>query len=139
VGKTTTKVILDTNILVSALGWQGNPHRVLQKAIDKEVELFISYEQLEELARVLDYPKFDFTAEEKTRFKVLISATAVLVRPRTKLDIIKEDPSDNRILECALASKADFIISGDAHLIALGKLESTRIVSASQFLTASKR
>jgi uncharacterized protein len=139
VGKTTTKVILDTNILVSALGWQGNPHRVLQKAIDKEVELFISYEQLEELARVLDYPKFDFTAEEKTRFKALISATAVLVRPRTKLDIIKEDPSDNRILECALASKADFIISGDAHLIALGKLESTRIVSASQFLTASKR
>jgi putative PIN family toxin of toxin-antitoxin system len=137
VGK-TAKVILDTNVLVSALGWQGNPHKVLQRVVDKEAELFISYEQFEELARVLDYPKFNFTEEEKVRFKALISALAVFVTPRTRLDIVKEDPSDNRILECALVAKADFIISGDEHLLALGKLEGTRIVSAGQFMRESQ-
>jgi len=59
VGKKTTKVTLDTNILISALGWRGNPHRILQKVINKEIELFVSHEQFEELARVLDYPKFE--------------------------------------------------------------------------------
>lgn len=134
----TAKVVLDTNVLVSALGWQGNPHKVLQRVVDKEAELFISYEQFEELARVLDYPKFSFTEEEKTRFKALISAMAVFVTPRTRLDIVKEDPSDNRILECALVAKADFIISGDEHLLALGKLEGTMIVSAGQFMRESQ-
>jgi len=137
VGK-TTKVILDTNVLVSALGWQGNPHRVFQKVIAKEAELFISYGQFEELARVLDYPKFNFTEDEKARFKGLISTIAVFVTPRTKLDIVKEDPSDNRILECALVAKADFIISGDEHLLALGKLEGTKIVSPGLFMRESQ-
>ena len=100
----TTKVILDTNVLVSALGWPGNPHKVFQKVIAKEAELFISYGQFEELARVLDYPKFNFTEDEKARFKGLISTIAVFVTPRTKLDIVKEDSSDNRILECALVA-----------------------------------
>ena len=87
---------------------------------------------------MLDYPKFSFTEEEKTRFKALISAMAVFVTPRTRLDIVKEDPSDNRILECALVAKADFIISGDEHLLALGKLEGTMIVSAGQFMRESQ-
>jgi putative PIN family toxin of toxin-antitoxin system len=59
------KVTLDTNILISALGWKGNPHKILQKVIDGEIELFISYDQFDELSRVLDYPKFDFTDEQK--------------------------------------------------------------------------
>ena len=62
-----TKVTLDTNVLISALGWKGNPHRILQKAIDGEIELFLSNEQFEEFARVLDYPKFDLTDDQKSR------------------------------------------------------------------------
>jgi putative PIN family toxin of toxin-antitoxin system len=63
VGK-KTKVILDTNILVSALGWEkGNSHKILQKVIDRELELFISHEQFEEISRVLDYPKLKFAEE----------------------------------------------------------------------------
>jgi uncharacterized protein len=59
------KVTLDTNILISALSWKGNPHKILQKVIDGEIELFISYDQFDELSRVLDYPKFDFTDEQR--------------------------------------------------------------------------
>ena len=104
----------------------------------KEAELFISYGQFEGLARVLDYPKFNFTEDEKARFKGLISTIPVFVTPRTKLDIVKEDSSDNRILECALVAKADFIISGDEHLLALGKLEGTKIVSPDLFMRESR-
>ena len=133
-GKERTKVSLDTNILVSAFGWRGKPHRILEKAIDGDIELFISYSQFEELSRVLDYPKFGFTEEQKSRFKALISAIATFVQPTTELDIVKDDPSDNRILECALVAKADVIISGDAHLLSLGRLGRTRIMTASDFL-----
>jgi putative PIN family toxin of toxin-antitoxin system len=134
VGKERTKVSLDTNILVSALGWRGKPHGILEKAIDGDVELFISYSQFEELSRVLDYPKFGFTEEQKSRFKALISAIATFVQPTTELDIVKDDPSDNRILECALVAKVDVIISGDEHLLSLGRLGRTKIMTASNFL-----
>lgn len=129
-----TKATLDTNILISALGWRGNPHRVLQKLVDGEIELFISTEQFEELARVLDYPKFDFTEEQKVRFKALILAIATIVKPKRRLDIVKEDPSDNRILECALVADVDFVISGDEHLLSLGQVERIKIVKANEFL-----
>ena len=137
-GKTKTRVTLDTNMLVFALGWQGNPHRILQKVINGETELFISHEQFEELTRVLDYPKFDFTEAQKARFKALISAMATFVNPSARLDTIKEDPSDNKILDSALAAKVDFIVSGDEHLLALGKLGGMKIVSPSEFLRVNQ-
>jgi uncharacterized protein len=85
------------------------------------------------LARVLDYPKFDLTEEQKDRFKALISATATFVEPK-KLDIVKEDPSDNKILECAQAADVDFIVSGDDHLLSLRKFGRIEVVEATEFL-----
>ena len=90
------------------------------------------------MARVLDYPKFNFSEEEKSRFKALISAAATFVKPTTRLDIIKEDPSDNMILECALVSNADFIISGDEHLLGLANFRGAKIVSAGFFMKEFK-
>ena len=52
-----TRIILDTNILVSGLGWKGNPHKILEKVFTGEIELFISREQFEELSRVLELPE----------------------------------------------------------------------------------
>lgn len=133
-----TKVTLDTNTLVSALGWlKGNPHKILQKAIDGEIDLFVSHEQFEEMSRVLEYPKLRFTEEQKARLKSLLSERATFVKTTSTLDMVKDDPSDNRILECAQAAEVDFLVSGDEHLLALGRLGRTRIVSASDFLKAS--
>jgi putative PIN family toxin of toxin-antitoxin system len=130
------KITLDTNIFVSALGWKGNPHKIMQKVVDGELGLFMSYAQSEELSRVLDYPKFGFTKEQKTRFMTLVSQITTFIKTPTELDIVKEDPSDNRILECALAADVDFIVSGDEHLLSLEKLGRIRIVSARDFLEA---
>ena len=107
------KVTLDTNILISALGWNGNPRRILEKITKGELELFISYEQFNEFLRVLSYERLGFTEEEKSKYKTLISEIATFVKTPTEVDIIKNDPSDNRILECALVANVDYIVSGD--------------------------
>ncbi len=59
---------------------------------------------------------------------------ATLVRTTTKLNVIKKDPADNRILECALAARVNFIISGDEYLLSIRKLGRTKIINASEFL-----
>lgn len=67
-----TKAALDTNILISALGWKGKPKQVFEKVISGRVELVISDDQFSELSKVLDYPRLQFTDEQKDRFKSLI-------------------------------------------------------------------
>ena len=59
------RIVLDTNILISALGWSGNPRIIFDKVIEGEFELILSFKQLDELLRVLNYPKFKFTYEQK--------------------------------------------------------------------------
>jgi len=114
-----TKATLDTNILISALGWKGNPKQVFEKIVNREVELIISEVQFNELSEVLDYPKFQFTEERKDRFKALILEVATFVKPVEKIDVIKDDPDDNIILECAVTGSVDYIVSGDPDLLDL--------------------
>jgi hypothetical protein len=72
----------------------------------------------------------------KDEIQGLVSQITTFVRTPKKLDVIKEDSSDNRILECALAADVDFIISGDVHLLSLEKLGRIKIVSARDLLEA---
>lgn len=129
-----TKVTLDTNTLISALGWKGNPKRVLDKIVNGELELIFSEAQLAELSEVLGYPKFHFKEEQKEKLKALISQIATFVNPSEKIEIVKEDPDDNTILECAIAGKASFIITGDSDLLQLKKFRQVKIRTAKEFL-----
>jgi uncharacterized protein len=129
------KVTLDTNVLVSALGWFGKPHEILDRAISGEFELVISYDQFDELSRVLNYDKFGFTEEEKDTFKSLLFEKATFVKPKHKITAVPDDPSDNIILECAVDGNADFIITGDPHLLDLVKYGSIFILKPRQFLS----
>jgi len=114
-----TKATLDTNILISSLGWKGTPNKVFDKIAKKEVELIISDEQFSELSEALEYPKFQFTEEQKDRFKSLILEIATVVKPVEKIDAIKTDPDDNVILETAVAGNTDYIVTGDPDLLDL--------------------
>ena len=129
-----TKVTLDTNILVSALGWQGNPYQIFGMVVSGEIELVISDKQFDELAEVLEYPKFRFTGEQKDRFKSLILEIATFVKPVEKMDIVKNDPDDNMILEAAVAGNVDYIVSGDPDLLELKSFREIKIVTAKEFL-----
>jgi len=113
------KVVLDTNILISSVGWKGNPEKIFEEIIKGTIELIISYGQFDEISRVLEYSKFDFTKEQKSRLKNLILEIATFVSPKEKITTIKEDCEDNLILESAIAGKADYIVSGDEHLLKL--------------------
>ncbi len=129
-----TKVVLDTNILISALGWNGKPREVFERCIDRAFELATSQEQLAELRRVLDYPKFNFTKDEKEVFISLILKIATIVDILGTLDVIREDPDDNVILETAMTGKCEYLISGDPHLLQLKKVDQIEILTAHEFL-----
>ena len=133
-----TKATLDTNILISALGWKGNPKRVFGKITSGEVELVISDEQFAELSETLEYPKFGFTKEQKDKFKSLILEIATFVKPVEKIDVIKDDPDDNIILECAVTGSVDYIVSGDPDLLDLKEFRGIKIRTAKGFLEEIK-
>lgn len=128
------KVILDTNILISALGWEGNPRTIFNKVLDGEIELIISFKQLNELLRVMDYLKFKFSEEQKDRFLLILLGVATLVTTTSEVDVIKEDPTDNLILEPVNVIKIDYIISGNEHLLRLKEFKGAKILSARKFL-----
>ena len=127
------KIVIDTNNLISALGWEGNSRDLLRKVIDKEYELIISIEQLEELKNVLDYPKFRFSEDQKRKFLEIIFKIATVIKTKLKLDVCI-DKKDNMLLECAVEGKADYLISGDGHLLRLKKFRNVKIVSVKEFL-----
>lgn len=128
------KVVLDTNILISALGWQGKPKEVFRKCVSGEEELITSVQQLNELKRVMEYPKFSFTKEQKERFLGIILEIATVVKTTGIIKVIEEDPDDNDILETAVVGNAELIISGDPHLLKLKHYLHIKIITASEFL-----
>lgn len=122
------------NILISAFGWKGNPKHILDKVVDRHIELIISSDLFNELSETLDYPKFGFTEEQKNRFRSLILEIATFVRPTEKIDAVRNDPDDNIILEAAVAGNADYIVSGDPDILESKEFRDIKIVTARDFL-----
>ena len=129
-----TKVLLDTNILISALGWSGKPKVIFKKCLHGELELVTSPDQIEELKRVMDYPKFNFSEEQKATFISIILEMATMVEITGKVNVVVDDPDDNAILETAIVGNAQYLISGDPHLLKLKEFAKVKIVTASEFL-----
>ena len=129
------KVVLDTNILISAFGWTGSPKLIFEEVLDGKLELIISDKQLEELKRVLDYSKFNFNEDEKNKFINLIINVSTIIKLNKIFNIVKEDPDDNIILTSAYLANADFIITGDEHLLNLNKFKNVNILGVNDFLS----
>lgn len=132
------KIVLDTNIYISALGYRGKERDVLRKGLSGEFALYLSEDILKEIERVLEYPKFSFTSTQKDAFKLLLSEAATMVSPIIKLDLLPEDPSDNMFLEAAIAVEADYLITGNKHLLRVKQIGKTKIVKTAQFLEQNK-
>lgn len=125
------RIVLDTNVLVSALGWRGNPRKILTMGIDGKLILVESPQLIDEFMAVLAGPKFSFiSGKDKMEFCKSLVKISELVEPTIRLDVIKKDKNDNRVLECAIAGKADYIVSGDAHLLKLKKHSKVNIVNS---------
>lgn len=132
--KVKSKVVFDTNIFISAIIFGGNPRQCLELAREGQIRLFVSKSILLELVKKLE-EKFSWEDADIKEVIIGISEFAQLVEPKERTNIIKQDPPDNRILECAKEAKADYIISGDRkHLLSLQKFEGIPIISAHEFL-----
>ncbi len=128
------RVVLDTNILISALMFGGNPREILQKAIRGELRLCLSEQILSELGAVLQRPKFGFSVTMVNQILSELAAITELVVPSKQISEIEVDPTGNRVLECAVEAGAEYVVSGDNHLLDLGQYSSIRILTPYQFL-----
>jgi putative PIN family toxin of toxin-antitoxin system len=128
------QVVLDTNVLVSALLFGGSPRKVLDMIIAGAVNCSLSLPILEELKDVLRRPKFGLSSQQTMAVVEELSTLCAIVSPSERIRIISADPDDDRILGCALEARADLIVSGDAHLLKLGRHEGVRILNPSEFL-----
>jgi putative PIN family toxin of toxin-antitoxin system len=104
-------VTADTNIYISGLNFSGPPRRFLNLARAGGIRLAISEALMEETLRVLR-EKFHWPEDAVREAEANISEFAERVKPSQAVDVIHEDPADNRVLECAVAAKSDFIVTG---------------------------
>jgi putative PIN family toxin of toxin-antitoxin system len=128
-----SKVVLDTNIFISSIFWRGNPHIIVRMAGKGQCTVYISKEIYAEIRKVLARD-FDL---DKNAIDFLINSINLfthLIDPVEKLNVLTYSPDDNKILECAVACKADFIITGDNHLLKLREFRKIKIISPKEFL-----
>lgn len=130
----TLRVVFDTNILFSALGWLGNPHRCVQAARQGKCLSLTCESILVELAEKLQL-KRGFDASKAAEATDEIRAFSTLIAIPGTLKVVTADPDDDAILECAVIGRGQYLVSGDRHLLALGSYEGVRIVKATDFLT----
>jgi len=128
------RVVLDTNVLISAILFGGKPRQILEKAIRREIRLCISEPILDEFRGVLRRSKFDYSPKMIQAILTELTGVADFVNPSRTIDAVPEDPADNRILECAVEAEANYIVTGDSHLLKLSRYRNIEIVNAVAFL-----
>ena len=127
------KVVFDTNIFVSALTLPGGSgERALLNVIDGRDSLALPKPILDELLSVLAR-KFSRDREELARVAIFLADIAEFVVPDRKLETLSDEP-DNRVLECAVAADADYIVTGDRAMLELGEFEGVQILSLREYL-----
>lgn len=128
------KVVLDTNILISAIVFGGKPRDIFKRILSGKLRFAVSKEILNEVEGVLSGKKFRYPLQAVHEIRNAIEELGENVVPDKRIDRIIKDPDDNRILECALAANADFIISGDNHLLELKVFKGIQIINPADFL-----
>lgn len=133
------RLVLDTNVVISALLWRGKPYQLLEAVSrSRELRLFSSPALLEELADVLARPMAAkrLALIGKTAAEVLADYQAVVevVEPRVVPRVVLRDADDDQVIAAAWAAQADFIVSGDSDLLSMGCYQTIHIINAAQAL-----
>ena len=133
--KAPLKVVLDTNILVSALLFRGELSRIVELWKEGRLIPVISKETFRELKAVFEYPKFRLTKDEiRTLIEEEILPFFEVVEVAEEVRGICIDPDDDKFISCAISVSADFIVSGDKHLCGLHIYKSVRIIKAADLM-----
>ncbi len=130
------RVVLDTNVIVSGLNFPGNERMVLELALRGRFELFLSWFILGEVSGVVTRI-FGWDQERAVRAVGALQNAATIVEPPRLEEVVEGGHADNRVLECAVAANADYLVTGDRrHLLPLGEHRGASIVNAPRFLSA---
>lgn len=130
----TRRVVLDSNVIVSGLGWSGAPARIMEAVLAGELVLVTSEPLLVELRRVLAYPKLARVIPDGSGLADLVELSSVVIEPASTFAVV-EDESDNRVLEAAVEAGVDYIVSGDGHLLTLGTFQGIPVVTPTDFVS----
>lgn len=133
-----TRVVADTNIFISALMFGGLPGVFLDLALARAFTLVSSAALLDELEDTLR-GKFALSGEDVRLVRAKLEGVISLADPSIRLCVVLDDPDDDRVLECAVAGKADCIVSGDRHLLRLGTYQQVPIITVREFLSEIDR
>ncbi len=133
-------IVLDTNVIISALlSPSGPPAEIINHWEADQFEVVSSPALLTELERALQYPRvkkyLKTSPDEVAAFITRFRTVATAVEPQLSLEVIKEDPADNRVLECAVAAGASYIVTGDDHLLGIKQYKEIIILKPAEFLT----
>ncbi|MEK6933663.1 MAG: putative toxin-antitoxin system toxin component, PIN family [Nanoarchaeota archaeon] len=133
--KDKMRFTLDTNFLVSATQWNYSiANKLLEKLIRENHDIFATKEILEEFTEIL---KRDFKYNDQEIREILekVLQFLTLVTPTKKVDVVKEDTDDNKIIECAIESEAEYILSYDKHLLNLKEYSGIKIIRPEEAMT----
>lgn len=133
------RAVLDANVFVSAvLTPRGPAGQILRAWQDAQFQLAVSVPIVQEIERVLQYPKIArrhrWSGKALREFIDDLAHLAILTPGELSLRVINEDPADNRYLECAVEGEAQYLVSGDEHLVRLGTYQEVRIVRPAAFV-----
>jgi hypothetical protein len=132
-------VVLDTNVIISSLlSTKGAPAAIIRRWEAQQFEVVTSLPLITELERAITYPHVQkylkFSAEEVETFLTQWKTVTTVVDPQITLQVIDKDPADNRVLECAVAGEANFIVSGNRHLLEVAEYQGVVILNPTGFL-----
>ena len=136
------KITTDTNILVSSTFWTGDSLKIIESVEKKEIDLYLSKEIIEEFSSVLNYKDIQDKIKDKNlvmkRTVEQILTMSNIIEPKRKVEIVKEDIDDNKIIECAVEAGVDYIITKDKHLLKIKEFEGIEIITPEEFVKKIK-
>ena len=129
------KIVLDANIVISSFFWGGNPRLVVERVIAGLDELFITKEILDEIENVISRPKFHAENDKIHYYISSLEEIGNIISPKKRIKNGSRDKNDNKYIECGITADADYIISGDIHLLELKEYDTIKIVTAKDYMT----
>ncbi len=132
------KVVLDTNVLVSGTFWKGYSSKVIEFIDEGKLELVLSEELIEEYNDVINREEIIDKIENKDLILNIsvqkVITKSIIVEPTQKFDVVKDDPDDNEVIDCAVEGNVDYIITQDSHLLKIKEFKGIKIVKPEEFL-----
>lgn len=126
------KIVIDTNVVASAIFFGGQPRRLLELLLERRLEAFVSPEIIEEYHETVQYLQNKYPVKKVAVPLTHIVAACQMIEPETQLHVCR-DPDDDKFIECAIDAQCLYIVSGDKDLLSLKRIKDIQVVTVAKF------